>query len=70
MAHIIIILFFGLVFGGTGVAAQLLMRDYRAEIAAALRGEMPVRRTADKVRFKVTLRPAPACARLRPGVAA
>ncbi|HEY0625918.1 MAG TPA: hypothetical protein VGD10_04215 [Allosphingosinicella sp.] len=63
MSHLAIILFFGLVFVGAGMAAQLLVRDYRREIAAALLGRKPVRRPAPQREFKVTVRANPGFAR-------
>ena len=59
MAHLAAILFFGLIFTGAGVAAQMLVASYRREILAALKGAPPVRRAVPAPRIRVTVRPCP-----------
>jgi hypothetical protein len=72
--HLAIGLFFTLVLAGAGFLFSLTIREYWDEILAALKGEMPRRRTArpwtKKVRVTVRPRPiaAPALARRRAAV--
>lgn len=61
MTHLATALFFIMIFIGTGVALQLMVKEYWQEIMAALRLEVPVRRI-EPARFTVTLRPRHAAA--------
>ena len=59
MAHLAVALFFGLVFVGAGVAAQMLVREFRREIMAALLRQPPVRQAEPEPRIRVTVRALP-----------
>ena len=59
MAHLAAILFFGTIFLSAGVAAQMLLREYRQEVMAGLKGGPPVRRAAPGPRIRVTVRACP-----------
>lgn len=65
MTHIATTLFFGMIFIGIGVGAQMLVKQYWEEIVAALRGRQPVRRVPAGREFKVRLRPNPGLAPAR-----
>lgn len=65
MSHLATALFFALVLTGAVFAITLTLKEYWAEILAALKGEVPVRRphrrwSANRVR--ATVRPRPAVA--------
>jgi hypothetical protein len=67
-------LFFTLILAGSLFAIGFMLREYRDEIIAALKGEMPRRRAerpwTRQVRVTVQPRPAPALAMPRRRVAA
>jgi hypothetical protein len=65
VTHIAITLFFGIIFIAIGVCAQMMVKEYWEEIAAALGGRQPVRRVPAGPRFKVRLRPNPGFAPAR-----
>ena len=65
MTHLAIALFFSMIFIGVGLAAQLLIKEYRHEILAALHGGDPVRQPAIDPRFRVQVRPNPQFATVR-----
>ncbi len=68
MTHIAAALFFGLVLIGAVALIHLTVREYWQDILAALRGDVPVRRTARPWagRVRVTTRPRPVVVRAMP----
>ncbi len=70
MTHFAIILFFSMIFIGVGLAAQMMVREYWAEIFAALHGQQPLGRIVPLSPFKVVLRPSRGLAAVRPRRAA
>ena len=64
MYHLAIGVFFTLVLAGSGLLFSLTVREYWSEILAALKGEMPRRRTVRPwtKRVRVTVHPRPIAA--------
>jgi hypothetical protein len=68
VTHIAAALFFGLVLLGAVAIIHLTVRDYWQEILAALRGEVPMRRTERRwtARGRTISRPRPVTVRAMP----
>ena len=68
VTHIAAALFFGLALIGAGAIIHLTVREYWQDILAALRGEVPMRRTARPWagRVRGTARPRPVVVRVMP----
>ncbi len=66
MTHIAAALFFALVLVGAAAIMQMTVREYWEEILAALKGEMPARRTHRPwgARARVISRPRPVVVRV------
>jgi hypothetical protein len=66
VTHIAAALFFGLALIGAAAIIQLTLREYWQDILAALRGDVPVRRTARPwaSRVRATGRPRPVVVRV------
>ena len=66
--HIAAALFFALVLAGAAVTIFLTAREYWQDILAALRGEVPMRRTSRPwaARGRITARPRPVAMRAMP----